>query len=175
MRSQRISAAIITTKWRCCSCLVRHVSRPVVRSQWRRYVLPWMPAIGQMRCASPCPRPVAAHHGLFKDSTIGIVTSPGMTTGAILSRANVEQAARLPIIITFMTSASTRSALVHPRDPVCHLCVSTRGITSMATALPATWRGMHCSVLAVAPSGPSSALRGVQTFRCPFYSIADTA
>jgi len=40
-------------------------------------------------------------------SVIGIISIPGMMTGAILGGANVEQAARLQMIIMFMISASS--------------------------------------------------------------------
>jgi hypothetical protein len=133
-----------------------------------------MPTTDQMRCASPCPCPVAAHHGLFKDSTISIVASPGMMTGATLGGANAEQAARLQINhYIHVTSASC--SLMHPRDPVYVMCVSTRHITmitSMATAL--TLRGILCSgsALAVAPSGPSSAPSCVQNI--PVFVLLDS-
>jgi hypothetical protein len=72
-----------------------------------------------------------------------------------------------------VTSASC--SLVHPRDPVYVMCVSTRSITmttSMATAL--TLRGILCSgsALAVAPSGPSSAPSCVQNI--PVFVLLDS-
>jgi hypothetical protein len=45
-------------------------------------------------------------HDLFKCSVIGLISIPGMMTGAILGGADVQQAARLQMIITFMISAS---------------------------------------------------------------------
>jgi hypothetical protein len=97
----------ITTRQRRCSrlCASRFEScRPLAVEALR---LALTPTTNQMRSASPCPRPVAAHYVLFKDSMIDIVAIPGMMTGAILSGANVEQAARSQMIITFMISASS--------------------------------------------------------------------
>jgi hypothetical protein len=44
---------------------------------------------------------------VFERSVIGIISIPGMMTGAILGGADVEQAARLQMIIMFMISASS--------------------------------------------------------------------
>ena len=45
-------------------------------------------------------------------SVIGIVSIPGMMTGAILGGSSVEQAAKLQMIIMFMISASTALAAI---------------------------------------------------------------
>lgn len=45
-------------------------------------------------------------------SVIGIISIPGMMTGAILGGSSVEQAAKLQMIIMFMISASTALAAI---------------------------------------------------------------
>lgn len=49
---------------------------------------------------------------MYTCSVIGIISIPGMMTGAILGGSSVEQAAKLQMIIMFMISASTALAAI---------------------------------------------------------------
>jgi hypothetical protein len=69
-----------------------------------------MPIVNQMRYAGTFALelvPPLLIVSLVELSVIGIISIPGMMTGAILGGANVEQAARLQMIIMFMISASS--------------------------------------------------------------------
>jgi hypothetical protein len=63
-----------------------------------------LPTINAMRyiCSSPITQPAYQH----RFSIIGIIAIPGMMTGAILGGADVQQAARLQMIIMFMITAA---------------------------------------------------------------------
>jgi hypothetical protein len=78
--------------------------------------LAMMPTINAMRYAGTVrtlthPFPCSAHYPL-KCSVMGIIAIPGMMTGAILGGADVQQAARLQMIIMFMISASSALACI---------------------------------------------------------------
>jgi hypothetical protein len=119
MRLHGISAAKITTRLRCCSAF----GAPCFEARYLLAVetlrLASMPTFNQMRCASPCPRPVAAHHDLFKYSTIGIgiVASPGMTTGVTLGGiAALKMESARPRQMRYLILSSSASWLIHATD-----------------------------------------------------------
>jgi hypothetical protein len=64
-----------------------------------------LPTINSMRYV--CSSPINQLAYRYRFSIIGIISIPGMMTGAILGGADVQQAARLQMIIMFMISAST--------------------------------------------------------------------
>jgi hypothetical protein len=84
------------------------IYRPLITEALRRALAP---TINQMRCVSPrvshtftlILRPLSSFTLV---SVTGIVTIPGMMMRAILDGTDVEQAARLQMVIMFMISAS---------------------------------------------------------------------
>jgi hypothetical protein len=70
------------------------------------------PSVNQMRCVSllsVCSQPARLSPLV---SVLGIISIPGMMTGALLGGASVQQAARLQMVIMFMISACTALASI---------------------------------------------------------------
>jgi hypothetical protein len=87
-----------------------------------------MPMINQMRYGCTFrlePRPVPAYHIFFECSVIGIISIPGMMTGAILGGADVEQAARLQMVIMFMISAASALSCIAATFFTLYECVDS--------------------------------------------------
>jgi hypothetical protein len=83
--------------------------RPIAQEALR---LALTPTINQMRWHSIFYREKQTKKGNAIDSVIGIISIPGMMTGAILGGSSVEQAAKLQMVIMFMISASTTLAAI---------------------------------------------------------------
>ena len=100
--------------------------RPLVAEALRRALVP---TINQMRCVSPRAshtsplilRPLS--FPLF--SATGIVTIPGMMMRAILDGTDVEQAARLQMIIMFMIYASNALSCIVATHLALMVCVDS--------------------------------------------------
>lgn len=79
-----------------------------------------------MRCVSN-----ASPHSHFRSSldasvsVVGIIAIPGMMTRAILDGSDVEQAARLQMIIMFMISASSALSCIVATHLVLRVCVDS--------------------------------------------------
>lgn len=97
--------------------------RPLVVEGLR---LSLMPAVNQMRCAARESRkPFARLYAPSLRSVTGIIAIPGMMSGAILGGADVQQAARLQMIIMFMIVASCALACVVATFLVLAVCLDS--------------------------------------------------
>lgn len=97
---------------------------------------------------------------MWSSSVLGIISIPGMMTGAILGGSSVQQAARLQMIIMFMITASTTLATILITIVAITVCVDyqhrvrseritknhdrfywvTCGFVKLSTGLSALWR-----------------------------------
>jgi hypothetical protein len=85
------------------------------------------PTINQMRCVSTRPTLSLAHSqtSFSLVSVMGIIAIPGMMTRAILDGSDVQQAARLQIVIAFMIAASNALSCIIATLLVLRLCVDS--------------------------------------------------
>jgi hypothetical protein len=83
-----------------------------------------IPTINQMRYAGAFAHPASADC-LLECSVMGIIAIPGMMTGAILGGADVDQAARLQMIIMYMISASSVLSCITATLFTLYVCVDS--------------------------------------------------
>ncbi|KAI0283511.1 hypothetical protein BC826DRAFT_973737 [Russula brevipes] len=83
------------------------------------------PTINRVRWASPCLRPVAAHHYHVNTALWASSRYRAWMTGAILGGADVKQAARLQMIIMFMISASSALSCIVATLYTLYVCIDS--------------------------------------------------
>ncbi|KIP10920.1 hypothetical protein PHLGIDRAFT_115059 [Phlebiopsis gigantea 11061_1 CR5-6] len=99
-------------------------------------------------------------------SVLGIVSIPGMMTGAILGGASVEQAARLQMVIMFMIAASTALASIAATMLTLSVVIDAEHRVRMEQIddrRHAVWRARNAAISKVA-EGLRAASRGVASW-----------
>lgn len=118
-----------------------------------------------MRCA-PFALSLPPQLEVAINSVLGIVSIPGMMTGAILGGASVEQAARLQMVIMFMIAASTALASIAATMLTLSVVIDAEDRVRMEEIddrRHAVWRARNAAISKVA-EGLRAASRGVASW-----------